>query len=116
MKSIWAISVIVSILVLGTLPLDAFAVPIWSASGPGTVTVTDADQGDDNIAEFTYNVDPAGLCDFNNGLSDCPNNTWTFESTATDSGLIEIQYDWNGNHCVNRCVGSEVECDRNIID
>ena len=86
---------ILSTIVLSTILLTsmiattpAFAVPTWSASGPGTVTVTDADQGGDGLAQFTYAADPAGFA----------TNTWTFETTATTTGPVTVFYDWGGFH------------------
>ncbi len=64
------------------------AAPVFSAAGPGTVIVTDADLGDDLQAQFTYNMRPAGFS----------TRTWTFLATATTTGPITINYQWRGFH------------------
>ena len=69
---------------------DAYAIPVWSASGPGTTTTTIADQGINGTAQFTYYI--------NLGNGGVPTQTWTFETTATQTGPIKLNYNWHGFH------------------
>lgn len=69
---------------------DAYAIPVWSASGPGTVATTIPDQGINGTAQFTYFIDLG-----NGGV---PTQTWTFETTATQTGPITLHYNWHGFH------------------
>lgn len=69
---------------------DAYAAPIWSASGPGTVTVTNPDQGINGQAQFTYSI--------NLGGGGVPTKTWTFETTAAQTGPVTLDYTWSGYH------------------
>ena len=64
------------------------AAPIWSATGPGAVVVTDADIGDDSQAQFTYLLNPAG---FNT-------RSWEFKTTATSTGQVTLDFHWTGFH------------------
>ncbi len=75
------------LLTMSVVPAS-FAVPTWSASGPGTVTVTDTDQGDDGVSQFTYNMNPAGFS----------TSTWSFETTATQDETVTLFYDYSGFH------------------
>ena len=68
--------------------MPAFAAPVWTASGPGTVTVTDADQASDGLSQFTYLLNPAGFS----------TQTWVFETNATQTGPVTLFYDWSGFH------------------
>lgn len=72
---------------------DAYASPIWSASGPGNVVVTESDQGINGQAQFKYNINLGG------GV---PTQTWTFETPATQTGPITLDYDWTGFHAFFR--------------
>ncbi|MHB8547533.1 MAG: Ig-like domain-containing protein [Nitrosotalea sp.] len=69
---------------------DVYAMPVWSASGPGTTTTTIPDQGVNGTAQFTYHI--------NLGGGGVPTQTWTFETTATQSGPIKLNYNWHGFH------------------
>ena len=78
-----------AVIVLGAVMASpVVAAPTWSAAGPGTVNVTDADQGDDGQAQFTYLINPAGFS----------TRQWTFLATATTTGPVTIDYDWTGFH------------------
>lgn len=70
----------------------ASAAPIWSSSGPGTVVTTDADIGDDQEAQFTYLLNPAGFS----------TRSWEFTTTATSTGQVTINYNWAGFHAFFR--------------
>lgn len=62
--------------------------PIWTASGPGSVVTTDADIGDDQQAQFTYFLNPAGFS----------TRSWEFKTTASSTGQVTINYNWAGFH------------------
>jgi len=70
----------------------AGAAPIWSATGPGTVVVTDADIGDDLQAQFTYLLNPAGFS----------TQSWEFKTFATSTGQVTLDFNWTGFHAFFR--------------
>jgi len=75
---------VVATLMIGTVSPAAFAEPIWTASGPGSI-VTDADQND-GIVSFEY-VSTTNVV-----------NSWSFQTIATETDTVTLQYDWTGFH------------------
>lgn len=74
------------VLAIGIGSPQAFADPIWGATGDG-VTVTDADQND-GTAAFEYSV--------NRG--DFAERTWIFETIALETETVTLDYLWTGFH------------------
>ena len=87
-KTILAALFVAMALMIGTIAPAAFADPIWNATGDG-VTVTDADQND-GTAAFEYSV--------NRGDVDFDERTWIFETIATETDTVTLEYAWSGFH------------------
>ncbi len=81
--------VVVATSVVTPAAVQATALTPWSASGPGTSTVTTVNDGaGSGPAEFTYEdlSLPSGLV------------SWEFQTTATAAGTVALEYAWTGFH------------------
>ena len=65
---------------------DAPAPTAWVGSGPAGTVVSD---GTTSAPQFHYDLNPAGLDVV---------NTWTFTTTATADGSIDLPYQYTGSH------------------
>jgi hypothetical protein len=65
----------------------AYVLQNWTASGPGTASITPP-SGASASAAFAYSVNPAGFSPV----------TWTFQTTAAATGTVTFNYTYSGLH------------------
>jgi hypothetical protein len=68
---------------------------VWSASGPGTVTLIGDGSTSDPSFSYEYCTQP-GCSDTGGG--GVPTQTWTFEATAATAETVTLPYTYTGNH------------------
>lgn len=81
------LSITAAFIVAFTVSTPAQAVTIWSATGPGTVTVLQ--DGSGGVSEMTYSL---------SGSEVFSTQTWTFLTTAASSGPVTYDWAYDGFH------------------